>query len=238
MITHRRTIFWVFLLSGLVAFALAMSYRWFERGGAFDLDTVRIRGIRQADSSDVCAAVRSYFGTSIWRIDPSELEGTVEEIPGVDNVTVSREPFTGIILRIELAQPVFAVSDSSGTIPISSRGERLPVSFLTDTIPVVESHFSMDSSVSAGLASWFEREEIEWCLFSFRYIESGLSMYTQEGCEILLGFQDLSRRWRDFQLLRVSLSDIEQWQQIDMRYSDQAVLRVRRPEIDRPGGES
>lgn len=236
MICRRRIIFWVFLLSGLVAFALAMAYRWFERGGAFNLDIVRIQGIRHADSSAVCQVIAPLFGTSIWQIDPVELQNSLEEIPGIDSVTVCREPLTGMVLQIKLANPVFAISDSTGTVAVSSSGERLPSTFLKDSIPVIEAPGGMCVSVSATLARWFETEEIVWDSLLFQYSDTGFSVFMIDGCEILLGNDNLSGRWSKFCSLNASLSDIGDWEQVDMRYIGQAVFRRKSVE-GFPSGE-
>ncbi|MCD4848218.1 MAG: FtsQ-type POTRA domain-containing protein [Candidatus Aegiribacteria sp.] len=238
MIVRRNKIIWILLLSGIIAFALAMAYRWFERGGVFDLNIVRIRGIRQADSSAVSLAVEPLFGTSIWQIDLEEVQKRLEDIPGIDDAAVSRELFNGIVLRIELAEPIFAVNDSTGTVAISSSGERLPVYFLTDTIPVVDAPSNMSTSVSASLAEWFETAEFEHDSLVFRYSDEGLSVYMSDWCEVLLGMDNLSGRWRDYCLLEASISDLGYWEQVDMRYYDQAILRRNTQESIESGEES
>ncbi len=238
MIIHRRKIIWILLLSGIVAFALAMAYRWFERGGAFDLDLVRVRGIRQADSAAVCLAVEPLFGTSIWQIDLEEVQDRLEDIPGIDAAAVSRELFRGIILQIELAEPIFAISDSTGTAAISLSGERLPTNFLTDTIPVVDAPGNMSISVSASLAEWFDTIEFEYDSLVFRYSGKGLSVFKSDCCEVILGIDNLTGRWRDYCHLEASISDLGYWEQVDMRYFDQAILRRNTQESTDSGEES
>ncbi len=230
MIVRRNRIIWILLLSGIIAFALAMTYRWFERGGAFDLATVRVRGIRQADSSAVCIAVESLFGTSIWQIDLEEVQDRLEDIPGIDDAAVSLELLNGIVLRIELAEPIFAVSDCTGTIAISSSGERLPVTFMTDTIPVVDAPCDISTSVYASLAEWFENVDFEHDSLVFRYSDEGLSVFMGDCREVLLGIDNLSGRWKDYCLLEASMSDLDNWEQIDMRYFNQAILRRKTEE--------
>ncbi len=222
---RRRTAFWVLLVSGLSVFALAMGYRWFERGGAFDLDTVRIRGVRHADSSAICQVVKPLFGKSILQIDPVEIQELLSDIPGIDSAHVSRAPLRGLILEIRISEPVFAVSDSSGVNVVSSIGEVLPPRFLTDSIPVVETRGSIDPSVSRELAVWFGVEELQYDSLLFRYSDSGLSVLVNNGCEVLLGIDRLSERWEGYQQLASSLSGSDNWYEVDMRYSNQAILR-------------
>ncbi len=234
---RRRTAFWVLLVSGLSAFALAMGYRWFERGGAFDLDTVRIRGVRHADSSAICQVVRPLFGTSIWQIDPVELQEMLSDVPGIDSASVNRAPLSCLILDIRISEPVFAVSDSSGVRAVSSIGEVLPSRFFTDSLPVVESRERIDPAVSRTLAAWFRAFNMQYDSLKFRYTDLGLSVFVGDGCEVLLGINRLSERWTGYQQLVSSLPESEGWYQVDMRYSNQAVLRKSQISSVSQGGE-
>ena len=232
-----RTAFWLLLGSGLIAFALAMGYRWFERGGAFDLDTVRIRGVRQADSSAICQVVGPLFGTSIWQIDTDELQYTLSDIPGIDSAHVSRALFTSLILELRISEPVFAVSDSSGVTAVSSIGEVLPPRFITDSLPVVESPEGIDPAVSMALAAWLGAFNTQHDSLSFKYADRGLSVFVSDGYEVLLGNDRFSERWACYQQLASSMSTSEGWYQVDMRYSGQAVLRNAQVNTASQGGE-
>lgn len=222
---RRRTAFWLLLISGLIAFALAMGYRWFERGGVFDLDSIRIRGIRHADSVAVCEVVKSLFGTSIWQLDPSEIQTILSVVPGIDSVHVSRVLFSGLIIDIRISESVFAVSDSSGIIAVSSLGEVLPPRFLNDSIPVIESRGKIESAVSRRLAAWFRAGEMQCDNLLFRYTDRGLSVFVSNGYEVLLGVDQLSDRWDSYRQLASSMLDSNDLYQVDMRYSNQAILR-------------
>ena len=234
---RRRAAFWLLFFSGLAAFALAMGYRWFERGGTFDLDTVRIRGARHADSSAVCQVVKPFFGTSIWQIDPVEMQNMLSNIPGIDSARVKRVPFSSLILELRISEPVYAVSDSSGVSAVSSIGEVLPPRFITDSLPVVESSEGIDPAVSRTLAAWFGTFEMQSDCLSFRYTDRGLSVFVSDGYEVLLGSDRLSERWADYQLIASSMSESEVWYQVDMRYSNQAVLRKLQVNTASQGGE-
>jgi len=234
---RRRAAFWRLFFSGLAAFALAMGYRWFERGGAFDLDTVRIRGARHEDSSAVCQVVKPLFGTSIWQIDPATLQNMLSDVPGIDSAHVNRVPFSSLILELRISEPVFAVSDSSGVTAVSSIGEVLPPRFFSDSLPVVESREGIDPVVSRTLAAWFSDYDMHSDFLSFRYTDRGLSVFVDDGCEVLLGFDRLSERWAGYQQLASSMSESEGWYQVDMRYSNQAVLRKSQVNSVSQGGE-
>ncbi len=221
-----RTAFWFLLVSGLITFAMAMGYRWLERGGAFDLDTVWIRGIRHADSSAVSEIVKPLFGISIWQLDPSSIQSKLSAVPGIDSASVSRLPFRGLLLEISLSEPVFAISDSSGTAAVSSLGEILPERFLIDSIPVIESNEKIGSVFSRRFALWLRSGELPCDSLLFRYTGRGLSVIVNNGYEVLLGFDHFSERWDSYRQLVSSLSGYDNLGQVDMRYSNQAVLRT------------
>jgi len=222
---RRRTAFWLLLISGLLTFALAMGYRWFERGGAFNLDTVTIRGIRPADSSVVCESVKSLFGTSIWQIELSEVQAELSEIPGIDSVNVRRAPLSGLILEIGISEPVYAVRDSAGISAVSSFGEVLPERFLSDSLPVIESRKRIGSALSLKLAEWFSSAELQIDDFQCRFTENGLTVCVNSEYEVLLGIDLLTDRWNSYLQLSSSLNTADEWFQVDMRYQNQAILR-------------
>jgi len=225
MIERRRRAFWTLIIAGLTAFALAMAYRWFERGGAFDLDMVRVQGIRQADSSVVCQVVSPLFGRSIWQIDLTELEESLKAVSGIDSAAVRRSPMKGLILELQVSRAVFALKDSCSITPVSTRGELLPERFLTDSIPRVEATGLMDSSTAGMLADWFARTDFSEQDLVFIYSNSGMRILDDGGGEILLGRESLSDRWNAYLAMQPDLDMSLAGLQIDMRYSGQAVIR-------------
>jgi cell division septal protein FtsQ len=226
MNSRRQRIFWVFLVSGLSAFALAMGYRWFERGGAFDLDTVRIRGIREADSAVVCDAVKPLFGKSIWRIDLDDLQNRLTEVPGIDSAEVSREPLNTLILNVEISQASFVIDDGNDRIPVSTGGELLPMRFLDDSLPVIKATSPIGDAAAQNLAEWFSGQGRGPDSLQYRFGEEGVLVILDDYRRVLLGMTDLSERWRDFVALENSMLYSSEYCEIDMRYAGQAVLRT------------
>ncbi|MBN2585981.1 MAG: FtsQ-type POTRA domain-containing protein [Candidatus Fermentibacteraceae bacterium] len=223
---RRMKVFWVLLISGICAFALSMGYRWFERGGAFDLDTVRIRGIRRADSSVVCQAVQPLFGRSIWQLDLEQLQQILSEIPGIDSARVRRVPLRTLVLELDVSQPSFAISDSTGKAAVSTLGEILPDRFLSDSLPVVDVQVPIGSQVLQRLALWFGEEGTESDGLLFSYTQRGVSVLVDQRCSVLLGSEDLTGRWAGYKVLSSSMGGCGDFREVDMRYSGQAVLRM------------
>jgi cell division septal protein FtsQ len=221
-----KTLVRVFVLGALGAFAIAMAYRWLERGGTFDLSTVRVRGIRSADSATVCASVAPLFGTSIWKIDGDSLGSEMEGLPGIAAVHMSRIPFRTILLDVRLDRPVFVISDGQGPTPVSVTGERLPASFLSDTLPVVETVCGMDSATSAGLGIWFSEGAAGEGAVSLQYTGDGVAVMLDGGRRVILGNTALEERWRRYTELSRLAPETAGWTEVDMRYGGQAVLRM------------
>ena len=222
---RARTAFWVLLVSGLCTFALAMGYRWFERGGAFDLDTVRIQGIRNADSAVVCQVVRPLFGTSIWNIDIEALQNSLTMIPGIDSARVRRAPLRTIILELKVSAPSFVLRNETGMVAFSHTGEPLPERFLSDSLPHVDARAPLGEVTARNLAHWFCSDSRGPDSLGYCIDAEGLSVETALGQRILLGTEDLPVRWRAYVALETSSIELEPYSEIDMRYSGQAVLR-------------
>lgn len=222
---RRRTLFWVLLVSSLCAFALSMGYRWFERGGAFDLETVRVRGIRQADSAVVCQVVTPLFGTSIWRIDLERLQRELTGIPGIDSARASRIPLGTLVIDLSVSRPAFSISAGEGLTVISSMGEVLPERFICDSLPVVEADGPIGPEVSARLAVWFSICGFEGGNPGFSFTAEGLAVLLENGCRVLLGNEDFQRRWSGFLEAEALIASQTEILEVDMRYSGQAVLR-------------
>jgi cell division septal protein FtsQ len=202
-----------------------MGYRWFERGGAFDLDTVRVRGIRKADSTVVCEAVRPLFGTSIWQLDLNQLEERLSGIPGIDSARVRREPLRTLVLELEVSSPAFAISEDSHRTAVSTKGELLPDRFVSDSLPVVQAEVPMGSQVRRSLAMWFPEVGNSADSLLFRFDQRGISVLVNGDCSVLLGSEDLAGRWSGYTLLASSMGSGGFPGEVDMRYSGQAVLR-------------
>ena len=224
------------LLSILGAFALAMGYRWLERGGTFDLETVRVRGARIQDSVVVCSAVSPLFGTSIWRIDGDSLAGVLCEVPGVRSASVRRLPFTGMLISIELERVVLAIRDSVSTVPLSISGEKLPENFLTDTVPVVFTSVEIDDGTAGRLAEWLGEVTPGDAVNGMLYSEDGLAVILDSGCTVLLGKGGFGRGWESYTALSSATDGLDEWDLVDMRFHGQAVLRDLEQDCEQ-GGE-
>ncbi len=231
----RASTSWLLLLSALGAFALAMGYRWLERGGTFDLDTVRIRGIRQQDSLTVCTILGPLFGTSIWRIDCDSIADVLTDVSGISSAAVKRLPFTAVLVTVELERVVLAVQDSAGVYPVSASGQRLPETFLSDTLPLVCTSVGIDEEIGARLAVWLDDLGPQGGISGMTYSSDGLTVVMDAGCSVLLSTGDLRRGWDGFTALVSAMDGIAEWDLVDMRFSGQAVLSSREPESMQEG---
>ncbi len=232
-----KNVFWFLLFSGLCAFAISMAYRWMERGGAFDLEAVRVRGIRKADSAAVCEAVRPLFGVSIWRVDTDSLRDALVMLQGIDSARVRREPFDTLVLELVISKPSFAV-DLDGKITVISRsGEELPGDrFMSDSLPVLKAMIPVEPGIFGQLSAWFDSVAAGKAGMNFVFTGTGLTVVLKNGDRVLLGKERLLGRWKDYTLLSSSMSMGPERYEVDMRFSGQAILRAD-PVSRAAGGE-
>ncbi len=219
-----RKIAGVLLTIAVVIFALAMIYRWLERGGNFDLSEVSIRGIRSEDSSAVCEIIAPCFGKPVRTLNTDSLSTVFQALNWVKDVEISRVFPSGLEISIELQKIVFIYSNGVELYPLSSTGQCLPASFLTDTIPVVTATTLPDSVIVDRLVQWLA-DVNDNAPRDIRITERGISVFVSSGSSIILGWGSFTVKWHDFIHLASIVSIQNKWLEIDMRYPEQAVLR-------------
>lgn len=228
LMARRETrILWIAGLLALVAFCGALVYRSAERSGAFDLDTVRITGIRQADSAAVCEIVAPCFGEPLSSLDLDMLECRLEELPGVDSARLSLAWPTTLKITADLSTPVLVLSDGAGCTPVSAACEPLPSTFLSDTLPVVTLDGPSDSASVAEVIRWLASGTPSGWEGSLVLGDGGLSVRLDGGRSVILGGGDLQAKWEVYRAVKdCALLDGE-WNEMDLRFGGQAVLRIR-----------
>ncbi len=225
------------LTIAIVIFALSMVYRWLERGGRFDLDEVTVRGIRSVDSSSVCEIIAPCFGMPIRTIDTDSLVEVFRGLSWVSDARISKTLPSGLDISIELQETVFIYTNGTQRYPLSPNGECLPSSFITDTIPTVTASTFPDSLATLGLVRWLMNDK-DAAPDDIHLTERGISVFVSSGAEVVLGWNSLPDRWNDFILLTAIAPIQNVWLEIDMRYSDQAVLRYPIDEQSADGEDS
>ncbi len=220
-------ILWVCILLALLAFGGALIYRSAERSGRFDLDTVRISGIRPADSAAVCEVVAPHFGQSLGSIDRELLECELEGLPGVDTAHVSLVWPTTMRVRASLSRPVLILADEGGARPVSDECEYLPSTFLSDTLPVVLLEGRPDSAAVAEVIDWLSDGTPGCWEGSLILSERTLSILLDNNRSVILGEGNLPGKWNTYRAVRDCALLEGNWCEMDLRYGSQAVLRFR-----------
>ncbi len=216
-----------FLLVSLLAFGGALLYRSAERSGKFDLDTVRINGIRCSDSAAVADILIPYFSKPLGSIDRGFLENELEALAGIETAEASLIWPSSIRIRATLSRPVLLLSDESGVYPISVDCEILPPSFISDSLPVVLIEGRADSTGVTNVVEWLsEGLPDNWC---GNLVLDGrtLSILFDDNSAVILGENDLSERWSAYRTVESCAFLGGDWCEMDLRYRNQAVLRFR-----------
>jgi hypothetical protein len=225
MARTETRILWTAIALMALAFGGALVYRSAERAGRFDLDTVRITGIRPADSAAVCQVVAPCFGQPLGSLDEELLERELEEIPGMDSVHVSLVWPTTIRVRASLSRPVLVLDQGDCARAVSAQCEFLPETFLSDTLPVVYLEGSSDSSAVAEVIDWFAGGQPGGWEGRLVLRDGILSVWLEDDRSVILGTGDLRSKWTTFGTVRECALLEGNWCEMDLRYGSQAVLR-------------
>jgi cell division septal protein FtsQ len=227
MLRAENRIIFGFLAVSLLAFGGALLYRSAERSGKFDLDTVRINGIRLADSAAVAEILIPYFSKPLGSIDRDSLENELETLAGIEIAEASLIWPSSIRIRATLSRPVLLLSDESGTYPISADCEILPSTFISDTLPMVEIKGGADSTGVTNVVEWLSDGLPNNLCGSLVLDGRTLTILFDDNRAVILGENDLSERWTAYQTAKSCALLSGDWCEMDLRYSNQAVLRFR-----------
>lgn len=234
------------VLVGGMAYALPTASRWGRDGGSFTLDRIDVVGNVVLTAQEIVALSGVEMGTNLVSIDARSMETLLAAHPRVLRVSATVSLPNRLAIRIEEKLPVLLMASGGGCVEAAADGTVLPPAARTGRVdlPLVtgiagtpepgerfdspELDLAIDllertCSVSPGL--WAEISEIRIAP------ESGLLLYTvADGAEIRLGSgavddSDLNRLWAVLSNLRANGDVVES---IDLRFSDQAVVRIDR----------
>lgn len=199
-------------------------YRWKEREGCFDLESFRIWGCRKADSTALSAVLAGYFGTPLGGLDTGAIELALEAVPGIESASVWREWPDEVGVSLELSRPVVVFVSDGGPVAVSSSGEELPATFLSDTLPVVGFRTSPDPGLLRSVVGWAAGGGASGAADSLCIDRRGL-VALEDGVRLILGDEDFGGRLRAWRAVSGCIALSGGWEEADMRFDGQIVLR-------------
>jgi len=223
-VRRRAAAFLVWASVVLAAALAALGYRWLERRGEFELRRVLVYGCRPADSAEVASAVEGCFGRSLGKIDPEQVAEALEGLRGFESAAVWRSWPDAICAEISIARPVLVLRSGSWASPVSDRGENLPASFLSDTLPVFDLQGMPDPSVLRSAVAWAARGGVPEDAAALTIQGDCISAF-MEGHVLLLGAGDYEERLAVYRRVYGAGLIGTGWDVIDLRYEGQTVLR-------------
>ncbi len=220
-----RSLALAFSVSLGVLFLLGvLLYRWKEREGCFSLEAFRLWGCRKADSTAIASVLSPLFGMPLGRMDIEAVEHALEALPGVERASAWREWPDAAGVSLELSRPVVAFVIGGCPTAISSTGEELPATFLSDTLPVVGLAVAPDPGVLRNVVAWAACGGARGAVDSLYIDESGL-VALESGMKLVLGREDFSGRLRAWRAVSGCIALSGGWEEADMRFDGQVVLR-------------
>jgi len=205
----------------VVAVLLLLGVRWAERNNRINLTRVRIDNSCMVDSAGIAEVLRPYFGVSLLKLNTDSLRSEMQNLPGVDSVTVSIQYPETIVVTFTTGKPAFVLDYGFIQVPVTLRGELLPAGWINSELPVITIVESPDSSVIASAINLFSKYQFERSL-SVQVRNSSI-VVTQNGIRIVIDPDRALENWRNWRT--VSTIVPEQIDEVDLRFSHQAVMR-------------
>ena len=209
------TIVSVVMLAGVLAF------RWADREGRFNLETVYVTGLEGADTTAVARALQHTFGRPLHQISVDSITAQIMLIPGVRDVDVSLIWPGSMHLMLDLEEAAVILDTPSGRIPVSLDCRELPEQWLSENLPVIRFTGEPDPLVLASAVAFTHgfRRELEGSVIMLD--STGVRVLENE-VQVILGMDGLEERWLSWGLVRPLT---EGGLQVDLRFRGQAVFR-------------
>lgn len=216
----RKGALGIFIASALLL-AAVLAFRWAERDGSFDLDTVYVTGLGCCDTTAVAEVLKDTFGTALHGIDTDSLSRELCSVPGVMAASVKLIWPSSAHVEITLEDAAAVLETPSGRIPVNRMCRRLPDAWMSGGLPVIRVASDPDTSLLASaveFSDWLgeQRENTVLILDS-----TGVNVMDND-LLILLGSEKLEERWVSWGLVSPMATGSDQ---VDLRFRGQAVFR-------------
>jgi cell division septal protein FtsQ len=230
------------LAAGLATLALGgAGVHWLLTSPRFAVGVVEVRGASRVPVERILAAAGIRPGTSLWRIDPAEVIGRLQALPGIRRADLVRELPNHVTLMVEERRPFTLVAgtrlhwlDEEGLL-LGEAGQAVAppvpvISGLTDEeLAAMRTHPGPRARAAVALIRSLLRtgsplagaiSEIDMSR------REGPVLYTVDGIEVRLGSEDWEERLARLEgvLAQVAGRD-EGVRTIDLRFRDQVVLQ-------------
>jgi len=205
----------------LLVLAAVLAFRWAERDGCFDLETVFVTGLGCCDTTAVAEVIQDAFGMALHSIDTDSLAGELCLVPGVSAASVTLVWPSSAHLEITLENAAAVLETPSGPIPVNRFCRRLPDAWMSGDLPVIRFTAYPDTTLLASaveFTDWLgeQRENTVVILDS-----TGVNVMENDKM-ILLGSERLEERWVSWGLVSPMATGACQ---VDLRFRGQAVFR-------------
>ncbi len=205
----------------VLVLAAVLAFRWAERDGRFDLETVFVTGLGCCDTTAVAEVIQDAFGVALHSIDTDSLARELCSVPGVSAASVTLIWPSSAHLEITLENAAAVLETPSGRVAVNRFCRRLPEAWMSGDLPVIRFSTDPDTALLASAVEfthWLgeNRENTVVILDS-----TGVNVMEND-LTILLGSEMLEERWVSWGLVSPMATGADQ---VDLRFRGQAVFR-------------
>lgn len=208
-------------IASVLLLAAVLAFRWAERDGCFDLDTVFVTGLGCCDTTAVAEVIQDAFGVALHSIDTDSLAHELCSVPGVSAASVTLIWPSSAHLEITLENAAAVLETPAGPVPVNRFCRRLPDAFLSGDLPVIRYSADPDTALlvsAVEFTEWLgEQRECTVVILD----STGVNVMDND-LMILLGSERLEERWVSWGLVSPMATGACQ---VDLRFRGQAVFR-------------
>lgn len=228
MKNRRSTAIWFsFFFTALLIFSAFLGYRWAKRENLFNLEIVRIRGCSKEDSSAVAAVFENMMNKPLGDLDIRGIVNDLEKISGVNDARIKRYWPKTLFVELTAEEP-FLILNLDGKMNVLSRnGSCLPENLYSDTLLCLFLDSSLDTAVIPAV---IELADSMYCYGNYddgflAVMENMVIWKYIDGKRVILGDENLFEKWLLYEeLIRIDVLPLD-WDELDLRFSGQVVLR-------------
>jgi cell division septal protein FtsQ len=200
---------------------LVLSVRWAERNERLNLTVARIDNSSLLDSAQIAGVLKPYFGVSVLKLNRDSLEAQFLALDGVDSVSVSIHYPDMIVVSLKTGEPAAILAYLNGQVPVTAEGQRLPLSWVNDSLPVINIEGSPKEEAVSSALNFLIKRNLRNSV-SIQVNADGIAVL-DNGIRVMIDYRQTTVSWLRWQVLKTAITG--QPEEVDLRYTGQAVLR-------------
>jgi cell division septal protein FtsQ len=157
----------------------------------------------------------------VLKLNRDSLEAQFLALDGVDSVSVSIHYPDMIVVSLKTGEPAAILAYLNGQVPVTAEGQRLPLSWVNDSLPVINIEGSPKEEAVSSALNFLIKRNLRNSV-SIQVNADGIAVL-DNGIRVMIDYRQTTVSWLRWQVLKTAITG--QPEEVDLRYTGQAVLR-------------